>query len=78
MSLLNMVNEQLRAAPERTVISTHGMLAGTEQILTAFFSQVSGQLRLRRRKESGVADLPLDYGEALVPLGLIPVAVAWL
>jgi len=78
-SVLNMVKEELEAAPARTVVSFNPwMFSGREQLVGVFFEQVAGQLRLKGSRERALADQLIRYGQALSPLVFVPVAGAWL
>ncbi|MHB1873929.1 MAG: P-loop NTPase fold protein [Streptosporangiaceae bacterium] len=80
-SVLNMVRKDLVGRGwARTVLEFNPwMFSGSEQLVRAFFEQVSAQLRLSK----GTAELDLasqlaDYGQALTPLVFVPVAGPWL
>lgn len=77
-SVLNMVREQLEGEHSRTVLSFNPwMFSGRDQLVSVFFEQVAGQLRLKGRAEQALADRLLSYGQALSPLAFVPVAGAW-
>jgi len=77
-SVLNMVKEQLEGAHSRTVLTFNPwMFSGRDQLVGAFFEQVSGQLRLKGNAERALADRLLGYGQALSPLVFVPGAGAW-
>lgn len=77
-SVLNMVREQLEGAHSRTVLTFNPwMFSGRDQLISAFFEQVAGQLRLKGNAERALADRLLSYGQALSPLVFVPVAGAW-
>jgi hypothetical protein len=78
-SVLNMVKEQLEGDHARTVLMFNPwMFAGQSQLISAFFEQVAGQLRLKGKAEQALADRLIGYGQALSPLVFVPVAGAWL
>ena len=78
-SVLNMVKEQLERDHGRTVLMFNPwMFAGQSQLISAFFEQVAGQLRLKGKAEQALADRLIGYGQALSPLVFVPVAGAWL
>jgi hypothetical protein len=78
-SVLNMVKEQLEGAHSRTVLVFNPwMFAGQAQLVSAFFEQVAGQLRLKGTAERALADRLVGYGQALSPLVFVPMAGAWL
>jgi hypothetical protein len=78
-SVLNMVKERLEGDHERTVLMFNPwMFAGQAQLISAFFEQVAGQLRLKGKAEQALADRLIGYGQALSPLVFVPVAGAWL
>ena len=78
-SVLNMVKEQLEGDHARTVLMFNPwMFAGQSQLISAFFEQVAGQLRLKGKAERALADRLIGYGQALSPLVFVPVAGAWL
>jgi hypothetical protein len=78
-SVLNMVREQLEGDHARTVLMFNPwMFAGQSQLVSAFFEQVAGQLRLKGKAEQALADRLIGYGQALSPLVFVPVAGAWL
>jgi len=78
-SVLNMVKEQLEDDHARTVLMFNPwMFAGQSQLISAFFEQVAGQLRLKGKAEQALADRLIGYGQALSPLVFVPVAGAWL
>jgi hypothetical protein len=80
-SVLNMVTEQLRTIPSRTVVTFNPwMFSGAEQLVGAFFQQVAGQLRIEgasRRALADLADKLIGYGQALAPLTFVPLAGPW-
>lgn len=77
-SVLNMVRERLQNEHSRTVLVFNPwMFSGRDQVVSAFFEQVCGQLRLRGGKQGELADRLLGYGQALQPLAFVPVAGAW-
>lgn len=77
-SVLNMVREKLQNEHSRTVLVFNPwMFSGRDQVVSAFFEQVCGQLRLRGGKQGELADRLLGYGQALQPLAFVPVAGAW-
>jgi hypothetical protein len=53
------------------------MFSGRDQLVSAFFEQVGGQLRLKGSAERVLADRLISYGQALTPLGFVPVAGTW-
>lgn len=78
-SVLNMVREELEGTHSRTVLTFNPwMFAGREQLVSTFFEQVAGQLRLKGSVEQALADRLLGYGQALSPLVWVPVAGSWL
>ena len=78
-SVLNMVKEQLEGTHSRTVLAFNPwMFAGRAQLISAFFEQIAGQLRLKGTAERALADRLVGYGQALSPLVFVPVAGAWL
>jgi predicted KAP-like P-loop ATPase len=78
-SVLNMVKEQLESAHSRTVLTFNPwMFVGQAQLVSVFFEQVAGQLRLKGKAEQALADRLIGYGQALSPLVFVPVAGAWL
>jgi predicted KAP-like P-loop ATPase len=78
-SVLNMVKRQLEGDHGRTVLMFNPwMFAGQSQLISAFFEQVAGQLRLKGKTEQALADRLIGYGQALSPLVFVPVAGAWL
>ena len=78
-SVLNMVKEKLEGDHARTVLMFNPwMFAGQSQLISAFFEQVAGQLRLKGKAERALADRLIGYGQALSPLVFVPVAGAWL
>lgn len=78
-SVLNMVKEQLEITHSRTVLMFNPwMFAGQSQLISAFFEQIAGQLRLKGKAEQALADRLIGYGQALSPLVFVPVAGAWL
>lgn len=78
-SVLNMVKEQLEDTHSRTVLMFNPwMFAGQSQLISAFFEQISGQLRLKGKAEQALADRLIGYGQALSPLVFVPVAGPWL
>lgn len=78
-SVLNMVKEQLEGDHSRTVLMFNPwMFAGQSQLISAFFEQVAGQLRLKGKAAEALADRLIGYGQALSPLVFVPVAGAWL
>jgi KAP family P-loop domain len=77
-SVLNMVKEQLEGRHSRAVLTFNPwMFSGRDQLVSAFFEQVAGQLRLKGSAERVLADQLLSYGQALSPLAFVPVAGAW-
>lgn len=70
-SVLNMVREGLQRSPERTVLAFNPwMFSGSEQLVRAFFEQVSAQLRLKKRAaERELASQLAEYGQAGVARG---------
>lgn len=77
-SVLNMVRQKLQNEHSRTVLVFNPwMFSGRDQVVSAFFEQVCGQLRLRGGKQGELADRLLGYGQALQPLAFVPVAGAW-
>jgi hypothetical protein len=78
-SVLNMVKEQLEGTHSRTVLVFNPwMFAGRAQLVSAFFEQAAGQLRVKGTAERALADRLIGYGQALAPLVFVPVAGAWL
>lgn len=78
-SVLNMVKEQLEGTHSRTVLMFNPwMFAGQSQLVSVFFEQAAGQLRLKGKAEQAIADRLIGYGQALSPLVFVPVAGAWL
>jgi KAP family P-loop domain len=78
-SVLNMVKEQLTDEHKRTVLTfAPWMFSGRDQLVAAFFDQVSGQLRLRGKAERALAGQLISYSQALTPLGFVPHAGVWL
>src|SRR6266700_4109512 len=72
-SVLNMVKEQLEGDHARTVLMFNPwMFAGQSQLISAFFEQVAGQLRLKGKAEQALADRLIGYGQALSPWCLCP------
>jgi predicted KAP-like P-loop ATPase len=56
-SVLNMVKEQFEGDHGRTVLMFNPwMVAGRAQLVSAFFEQVAGQLRLKGTAEQALAD----------------------
>jgi hypothetical protein len=77
-SVLNMVREQLEDEHSRTVLAFNPwMFSGRDQLVSAFFEQLAGQLRLKGKAQGALADRLLSYGQALSPLAFVPIAGAW-
>lgn len=75
-----MVQEQLATNNSRTVLEFNSwMSSGREQLVGAFFEQLSAQLRTKRGSaERALADRLVDFGQALAPFVFVPVAGPWI
>jgi len=78
-SLLNLVREELAAAPPLTVVEFNPwMFSGAEQLVEAFFNELGAQLRTESKELVGLADDLQRYGEALAPLRFLPIVGPWI
>jgi hypothetical protein len=78
-SLVNLAKNELLAGPALPVIEFNPwMFSGAEQLVSAFFVELSAQLKL---KHGRLADLAADveaYGELLAPLSIVPLVGSWI
>jgi hypothetical protein len=77
-SVISMVVQELERHERTVLIFNPWMFAGQDQLLSAFFEQIAGQLRLKGKSHRALADRLAGYGQALSPLVFVPVAGAWL
>ncbi len=77
-SIVNMVREALQAEPPVPVIDFNPWLfSGTDELVDAFFRELSAQLKLRAGRLSQIAEAIDDYSALLSPVEAIPVLGAW-
>lgn len=78
-SILNMVREFLKQEPELAVIDFNPWLfSGTDELVEAFFRELSAQMKLKGGKLAGIAQIVDDYSDLLSPLSALPVVGSWL
>jgi len=76
-SFLNLAREDFESADAKVLDFNPWMFSGTEQLVEAFFTELSAQLRLKAGLRD-VAERLADYGEAFDGLGWLPIAGSWI
>lgn len=76
-SFVNLARERLEAGSAAILDFNPWMFSGAEQLVEAFFVELSSQLKLRTELAALGKDLE-DYGEAFSGLGWLPLVGPWL
>ena len=76
-SFLNLAWEDFESAGAKVLDFNPWMFSGTEQLVEAFFTELSAQLRLKAGLRD-VAERLADYGEAFDGPGWLPIAGSWI
>jgi KAP family P-loop domain len=76
-SFLNLAREDFESADAKVLDFNPWMFSGTEQLVEAFFTELSAQLRLKAGLRD-VAERLADYGEAFDGLGWLPITGSWI
>ncbi|WAX58005.1 KAP family NTPase [Jatrophihabitans cynanchi] len=78
-SLVNLVRENLAQMPAVPVLDFNPwMFSGAEQLMESFFNEMAGQLRLKGKRFTAIADSLDSYAQLLTPFMGLPVVGAWL
>jgi predicted KAP-like P-loop ATPase len=78
-SLVNLVKHELgKDAPVPVVEFNPWMFSGAEQLVKAFFTELSAQLKLKPGRLGSIAGEIEAYGELLSPLSILPFIGNWI
>jgi hypothetical protein len=78
-SLVNLVKHELgKATPVPVVEFNPWMFSGAEQLVEAFFTELSAQLKLKPGRLGTIAGEIEAYGELLSPLSILPFVGSWI
>lgn len=78
-SILNMLREALQADPAIPVIDFNPWIfSGTDELIEAFFRELSAQMRLKEPRIAAIADAVDAYSELVSPMSALPVVGAWI
>lgn len=77
-SFLNMCRHDWESSGAAVLEFNPWMFASTDQLVAAFFAEVSSQLKERRPRLEAIADGLADYGEAFSGLAWLPVVGTWI
>ncbi len=77
-SVINMVRECLGEEPALITIDFNPWaFSGTNELIHAFFRELSAQLKLKGQKLGDIAETIDSYGDLLTPIELLPVLGDW-
>ncbi|NNM45224.1 P-loop NTPase fold protein [Knoellia koreensis] len=77
-SILNMVREFLEAEPALVTVDFNPWaFSGTDELMHAFFRELSAQLKLKDQKLGDIAQTIDTYGDLMAPVTLLPFVGGW-
>lgn len=78
-SIINMVREFLEEEPALVTVDFNPWaFSGTNELIYAFFRELSAQLKLKDQKLGDIAETIDTYGDLLAPVTLLPFVGGWL
>jgi predicted KAP-like P-loop ATPase len=78
-SLVNLVKHALEPDAQAAIVDFNPwMFSGAEQLVEAFFTELSAQLKLKEGRLGSIAGEVEAYGELLSPLSILPFVGSWI